>query len=154
MRLNRFRNTYGLTDYAFHCGYLQRAELITDDTDISIDLWHEGACYHVRGHERLRPGDESPRGRLFWISEESLTNARKQWKEKVKEFFGETIRTVQKDKRYTVTREWHGEEQQSWITRFCGEWIDHASTTQGAWLNAASHSANRLRDFPSAQKSA
>lgn len=66
--LERFRIKSGeLSQYAFVCGYLQQIEL--DNTRLT--LWHEGACYHVRAHEF------EGRGRLFWNSFESLTEARK-----------------------------------------------------------------------------
>lgn len=65
-----FRNKNGDLDrYAMACGYVQRIE----QGQLRLDLWREGACYHVRAHEF---GDTG-RGRLFWESFNKLTDARR-----------------------------------------------------------------------------
>jgi len=61
-----------LTLYSLACGYIER----TEKDGISIELWQEGACFHVRKHERNK-GE-----RVFWESFEcyipgSITKARK-----------------------------------------------------------------------------
>lgn len=58
-----------LTAYSFACGYIQRA-VIGGAGGVQLDLWREGACYHVRGHKY---GE----GRLFWDSYDTLGEARK-----------------------------------------------------------------------------
>jgi hypothetical protein len=72
-----FKNADGsLTAYALACGYLEK----TEEKGISVTLWHEGACYHVRGH------DHNENGRLFWDSFEinKLKDARKHYRAMVK----------------------------------------------------------------------
>jgi hypothetical protein len=67
-----FKNADGsLTAYALACGYLENKE----ENGVSVTLWHEGACYHVRGH------DSNSGARLFWDSFESnkLKDARKHY---------------------------------------------------------------------------
>jgi len=66
---SRFRNKDGsLSAYALACGYIQRRDTAPN---VSITLWHEGACYHVRKH------DHNTGRRAFWHSTESLTEARR-----------------------------------------------------------------------------
>jgi serine/threonine protein phosphatase PrpC len=62
-----------LNAYSFACGYIQKAELrkVSTDHHTSLELWHEGACYHVRAH------DHELKGRIFWESFDSLGDARK-----------------------------------------------------------------------------
>lgn len=62
-----------LTAYSFACGYIQRALFIVkpEEDFIELDLWHEGACYHVRAY------DYKSKGRLFWDSYDTLGEARK-----------------------------------------------------------------------------
>ena len=63
----KFHNSTGtLTTYAFACGYIERKETPA----LRLDLWHEGACYHVRAHN-FNEG-----ARLFWQSFDRLTDAR------------------------------------------------------------------------------
>jgi hypothetical protein len=72
-----FKNADGsLTAYALACGYLEQKEA----KGINVTLWHEGACYHVRGH------DHNKKGLLFWDSFESgkLKDARKHYRAMVK----------------------------------------------------------------------
>lgn len=65
---NRFETKRGrLTVYALACGYVERKEA----GDVRLDLWHEGACFHVRAH------DFAGRGRLFWESFPTLKEARR-----------------------------------------------------------------------------
>lgn len=65
-----------LTAYALACGYLEK----TEEKGISVTLWHEGACYHVRGH------DHNENNRLFWDSFENgkLKDARKHYRAMVR----------------------------------------------------------------------
>lgn len=74
----RFKTKAGrLTFYAFACGYIERKE----DKNLTLDLWHEGACFHVRAHEF------NGRGRLFWECFENLTSARGFFDKQKKELF-------------------------------------------------------------------
>ncbi len=73
----KFRNKDGsLTAYSFACGYIETE----DFGKINLQLWHEGACYHVRAH------DHDEKGRLFWESFDTLGEARKFFKQKIREF--------------------------------------------------------------------
>jgi hypothetical protein len=72
-----FKNSDGsLTAYALACGYLEQKE----SNGVSVTLWHEGACYHVRGH------DHNENNRLFWDSFEMgrLKEARKHYRAMVR----------------------------------------------------------------------
>jgi hypothetical protein len=74
-----FTNADGsLTAYALACGYLEQKE----EKGIQVTLWHEGACYHVRGH------DHNKNNRLFWDSFENndLKGARKHYRAMVRKY--------------------------------------------------------------------
>jgi len=63
----KFKTPSGeLTAYALACGYIERKETPT----LRLDLWHEGALYHVRAH------DFAEHTRLFWESFDTLRAAR------------------------------------------------------------------------------
>lgn len=63
---DKFRTKAGrLTPYALACGYIERKE----NEALRLDLWHEGACFHVRAHDNT--------ARLFWECFDTLTQARK-----------------------------------------------------------------------------
>ncbi len=55
--------------YGFACGYIEQAKIKT----ISLRLWSENGCYHVRAH------DFETHGRLFWDSFRLLSGARKRF---------------------------------------------------------------------------
>lgn len=129
----KFRNGQGLTAYSFLCGYIQRVESKVSGEEIRIDLWLEHGCWHVRAH------NYDSVGRIEWVSEENLTDARTQWKRLVKQLFGEYISTAKADKRYTVAREFHGESEPSWVVRFEGNWVNHSDNAEMAWIKAAEH---------------
>jgi len=133
-----FRQKNGLTQYALACGYIQRVEATVAGRNIRIDLWHEGACYHARAH------DFTESGRLSWVSEESLTDARAQWEALVWEHFGEALREVAKDARYSYRREFHGEQDPSYVARFEGEWCGKSETVVGAMMQAYTHKVGRI----------
>ena len=61
-----------LTHYALACGYIQRFE---QDAK-RVTLWHEGGpVYHVRAH------DFTSGQRITWETFETLTAARKYWRQ-------------------------------------------------------------------------
>ena len=63
---DKFRTKAGrLTPYALACGYIERKETET----LRLDLWHEGACFHVRANDTT--------ARLLWECFDTLTQARK-----------------------------------------------------------------------------
>jgi hypothetical protein len=126
----KFHQKNGLTAYSFACGNIQRAAYAVGDYELRVDLWHEGACYHVRAHEH------GGRGRLVWDSFGSLTEARKFWAQTVALYHGERIATVKADKRYAVASEFCGEREPYYVARDCGGWIGKSATVQGAWLLA------------------
>ncbi len=70
--MTKFKTANGrLTGYALACGYVERVE--SEDKSISIDLWREHDCYHVRAHNFNK-------GRIFWDSfDDNLTSARKRF---------------------------------------------------------------------------
>ena len=66
-----FRNKAGLTEYALRCGYVQTIEAHNAaGENVSLELWHEGACFHVRAH------NYDNGGRIEWVSEGLLSDAR------------------------------------------------------------------------------
>lgn len=132
----QFHQKNGLTPYALACGHIQRAaRVIGADYELRVDLWHEGACFHVRAHEH------GGRGRLSWDSTHSLTEARKAWAETVKLHFGDRLGAVKADKRFSVAQEYTGERDPYWVARIEGaprdSWIGKSATVEGAWLLAA-----------------
>lgn len=72
----KFHNKDGsLTAYSFACGYIECKEKDT----LHLDLWHEGACYHVKA--------STDKARLFWHSFEKLGEARRYFKQQTKTLF-------------------------------------------------------------------
>lgn len=134
---NKFRCNRGLTPYAFACGYIQRASATKGGKDCRVDLWHEGACYHVRAHEF------DGAGRLCWECFDSLTEARKYWHSKVWEIFGDDLAAIAKDGRYSYRPEFVGEPEPCFVTRFCGEFVGKSDTPVGAMLAAVEHRRER-----------
>lgn len=141
---SKFRNKSGLTAYALGCGYIQRAELKTLINDSRIDLYHEGACYHVRGY------DFKESGRLLWECFESLAEARKAWASQVSKYYGERIAAAKCDARYRVTREFTGADGQVYVARFSGERLGQSDTDAGAWLIAYQDFHKRAADLATA----
>ena len=133
-----FRIKAGLSVYALSCGYFQRIESEITGEDIRVDLWHESGHFHARAH------NFTTSTRIDWVTESNLDDARTQWAALVKQIFGNVIRTIKKDKRYTVTREFAGESSPAYVTRFCGEWVSNSDTAPGAWVKAAEHNAERI----------
>ena len=141
----KFRHLSGLTAYAFACGYIQRFETYDNDGLLTIDLWHEGACYHVR----MTLNSE----RREWVCEGNLSDARAQWHRMIREHAGERLKQIRKDKRYSVAREHHGESDPSWVARWLGDEAIYAadgssgtfgcSTPEQAWGRCYSHNWNR-----------
>lgn len=64
-----------LSQYAFACGYIQRASETGDNNYMvkRFDLYNDG-CYHVQGY------DFEQNARLCWESFNNITDARKFWK--------------------------------------------------------------------------
>ena len=78
MQANKFKTKAGrLTLYALACGYIERKETEA----LRLDLWHEGAAFHVRAH------DFAHHNRVFWESFGTLTAARKFFDLKNRELF-------------------------------------------------------------------
>ncbi len=50
---------------------------------------------------------------------------------------------LRSDKRYTITREWCGDEKPRFVVRFCGDWISCHTTQGAALMRAAGESASR-----------
>lgn len=132
-----FRNKSGLTVYALACGYVQRVESEVTGNDIRVDLWVEHGAFHVRAH------DFTDVGRIDWIVEENLSDARYQWDRLVKQCFGAALKEVKADKRYSVAQEYHGEREPAHVIRFCGEWVGNADNAPQAWMLGAQHKKDR-----------
>lgn len=129
----KFYQENGLTVYSLSCGYIQRAEATVAGKEIRVDLWHEGACFHARAHDFTRDG------RLEWISEESITDARRHWSRMVRQYLGVALVSIRKDRRYGVIREHVGEAEPRWSARFCGDWLGKSDTKEAAWLLCYTH---------------
>ena len=71
---------YQLTAYELSCGYVQRTVPRSLLPSLTITLWREHGTYHVRAH------DFKGRGRLFWDSFRTVTEARKRFAAAVKEY--------------------------------------------------------------------
>lgn len=145
-----FKNQSGLSDYALFCGYIQRFALADADRDLTIDLWQEGAGYHVRAH------DHKGIGRIMWETFDRLTDARREWRHTISTHARDDLRAIKRDRRYTVAREHHGEAQPSYIARFCGEAIPASedsphsigcSTAAQAWGRCYTHNAARMAPY-------
>lgn len=136
---SKFRNKQGLTAYALACGYLQIAQIPVkgSETFIHVTLWHAGACYHVRSHDHVKGV------RLGWEVFDTLTDARRYWDKQVRELFGEELKSIRKDKRYSVRWEYTGSELgPQYVSRFCGDMLGHSETELQAWTDCA---LNRMR---------
>lgn len=143
-----FRQSNGLSAYALACGYIQRAAYsrgeqpdLCPDYELRVDLYHEGACYHVRAHEH------AGRGRLSWESFDTLGAARKAWQRAVAQRLGDRIRAAKADRRYWVSREHTGEADPYYVARIEGSprqsWIGKSATEAGAWLLVAADKDGR-----------
>lgn len=133
-----FRIKAGLSVYALACGYVQEIDTKITGKNIRVQLLMEHGAFHVKAH------DFDDVGRIEWVVEDQIGDARTQWAALVKQIFGGVIRTIKKDKRYTVTREFAGESSPAYVTRFCGEWVANSDTAPGAWVKAAEHNAKRI----------
>ena len=51
---------------------------------------------------------------------------------------------ISKDKRYTITREWTGQEKPQFVVRFCGDWVDSRSTIGAATMRAVGYHSERM----------
>lgn len=131
---SKFQLKTGLSAYSFACGYQQIAAI----GDVTLTMWHEGACFHVRAH------DHENAGRLFWESFDNVTQARKFFETKLIDLFGDKVKDIKRDKRYTVTFEFCGYVDPKWVVRFCGDWVDTSTTKSAAYCVAYTHAENRL----------
>ena len=61
-----------LSVYSLACGYWQEYPQNRDAAE-KVQLWHEGACFHVRRIDYNRPQDI----RVFWESFHSIGQARR-----------------------------------------------------------------------------
>lgn len=64
-----------LTPYALLCGYIEQSEI----NNKRVTLWGECGLYHVRSH------DFNKHKRIFWETYKKLTDARKLYKNAIKE---------------------------------------------------------------------
>ena len=70
-----------LTAYALGCGYVEQFNMTRHSVNLSVSLWHEHDCYHVRAHEF------DGRGRLEWQAFGGrLGEARKAFKRMCKQY--------------------------------------------------------------------
>lgn len=123
-----FHQVNGLTACALACGYIQRVEFTRENKSyVRVDLWHEGACYHVRVVDSENDHRE-------WYSYESLGRARKVWLFHVRQTFSVALRSIRKDKRYSVSTEGVGTRHARYVARFCGDFIGYYTTREEAWI--------------------
>ena len=52
-------------------------------------------------------------------------------------------RPIEKDPRYTITKEWTGKEKPQFVVRFCDEWICSSPFYSSAVARAVGHNAER-----------
>ena len=52
-------------------------------------------------------------------------------------------RPIEKDPRYTISKEWTGKEKPQFVVRFCDEWICSSSFYSSAVIRAVGHTAER-----------
>lgn len=133
-----FRLKCGLSVYALACGYQQQIDTAITGKNIRVTLWLEHGAFHVRAH------DFNEVGRIEWVTENNITDARTQWTTLVNQLFGDVIKTIKKDRRYAVNREYRGWSDPAYVVRFCGEYVDHCDTAAAAWIKAAEHNAERI----------
>ena len=53
------------------------------------------------------------------------------------------LHPIEKDKRYTISREWIGKDKPYFVARFCGEWIGASAFYNSAAMLAIGESARR-----------
>ncbi len=74
MATPQFRTSIGrLTAYSFSCGYCERRSTDRDGYGLDTEIYHAGAVYHVRQHDR-RP--DAIKFRVFWQSYRTIAEAR------------------------------------------------------------------------------
>ena len=134
-----FRIKSGLSVYALACGYVQQIDTEITGESIRVQLRMEHGAFHVQAH------NFTEHGRIEWVVEDTIGDARTQWKKLVNQLFGEAIKTIKKDRRYAVNREYRGESDPAYVARFCGEMVDYSDTAAGAWIKAAEHNAERTK---------
>lgn len=50
------------------------------------------------------------------------------------------------DKRYSIRLEWGGWAKAMWVVRFCGEFVDYATSREAAYELAADHFDNLMME--------
>lgn len=138
---NPFRIKSGLSVYALACGYIQQIDTEITGESIRVQLRMEHGAFHVQAHNFTEGG------RIEWVVEDQIGDARTQWAALVKQIFGDVIKTIKKDRRYTVNREYMGESDPAYVTRFCGEKVDYSDTPAAGWIKAAEHNAERMKGY-------
>ncbi|UNA02765.1 hypothetical protein [Enterobacter phage vB_ExiM_F5M1E] len=135
---NPFRIKSGLSVYALACGYVQQIDTEVTGESIRVQLRMEHGAFHVQAY------NFTEHGRIEWVVEDMIGDARTQWQRLVNQIFGDTIKATKKDRRYTVNREYRGESDPAYVTRFCGEYVDYSDTAAAGWIKAAEHKAGKL----------
>ena len=133
-----YRQANGLTLHGFACGYIQKAELNLP----RLGLHSEVTLRKQDGGWHLSSFDHTTQQQTGLSIFPRLGRAREVWAMWVKARYQGTLTAIAKDRRYTYNREYHGEADPSWITRFCGEWVAKSDTRLGAMLKAAEHYDN------------
>ena len=120
--MNKFFQKNGLSTYAFSCGYIQQVKQANSEVNLSLD-----GCWHVK--TRAVSGDK-------WECFDNLSDARKHWKKEVLRVFGDKLKFISKDKRYTYSLEYMGLIGPQYIVRFCGQYVKNASSLYDAKMIA------------------
>lgn len=136
-----FRIKCGLSIYALACGYIQQIDTNVTGENIRVQLRMEHGAFHVQAHNFTEGG------RIEWVVENAIGDARTQWTALVNQLFGGVLKAIKKDRRYSVSREYMGESDPAYVARFCGIKIDYCDTPAAAWIKAAEHNAERMKSY-------
>jgi hypothetical protein len=60
----------------------------------------------------------------------------------------------ERDRRYTVAREWCGHDRPRYVARYCGEWIGQSIARGAAFMLCTGHNARRMGAEPIQEQSA
>lgn len=143
------RGHYGLTERALKQGYYQQVFARGANLDLLIQL------HAVIGGYETYVWSNTPQlpGHRFRTTTDNLSEARSQWREQVSKHCASAIAEMKADTRYSVTREYHGERDPSWVARWLGAEVIYAAhggtgtfgctTSEEAWMRCYAHRWNR-----------
>lgn len=132
-----FRNKSGLTEYALRCGYVQviDAHNATGE-NISLKMWHEGACFHVRAH------NYDNGGRIEWVSERLLSDARYHFDRLAKSLF-----IAEKTGPYSVRHEAAPDGEPRYFAYHGSSKVGVSDTLIGAHIACSEHKRGYIASY-------